>query len=168
MAHCAGLGYHHTALTYKIVQIFFYMHAGSLLLCIRARRHPDAARSRAPGIELESFSLLHWHPPCQDCAWTNFCEFASLIILSVPSEMSGFTLDSLAENASRLGMRLQETFSEHTRDLAIARGSSSAYLDTADDKLKDVRKQLDSGTDREKLEALKRLVAVRALADSLP
>lgn len=82
--------------------------------------------------------------------------------------MSGFNLDSFAENASRLGARLQETFSEHTRDLAIARGSSSAYLDTTDDKLKDVPKQLDSGSDREKLEALKRLIAARELLTLMP
>lgn len=73
--------------------------------------------------------------------------------------MSAVYLNSISENASRLGMRLQESFSEHTRDLTIARGSSSLYLE--DDKYKNIQKQLDSSSDREKLDAMKRLVAVR-------
>ncbi|TFK40175.1 adaptin N terminal region-domain-containing protein [Crucibulum laeve] len=72
----------------------------------------------------------------------------------------GQYLNSITENASRLGMRLQESFSEHTRDLTIARGASAAYLDTSDDKSKNIRKQLDSNSDREKLDAMKRLVAL--------
>lgn len=75
--------------------------------------------------------------------------------------MSGLYLSSITENASRLGMRLQESISEHTRDFAITRSSSSLYLDTPDDKVKNIRKQLDSTSDREKLDAMKRLVAVR-------
>ncbi|KAL0954776.1 hypothetical protein HGRIS_003726 [Hohenbuehelia grisea] len=74
--------------------------------------------------------------------------------------MSGQYLNAITENASRLGMRIQESFSEHTRDLAIARGASSAYLDTQDDKVKNIRKQLDSSSDREKLDAMKRLIAL--------
>lgn len=70
-------------------------------------------------------------------------------------------MNAITENASRLGMRLQETISEHTRDLAITRGSGSSYLDSAEDKVKNIRKQLDSNSDREKLEAMKRLIAVR-------
>ncbi|PPQ75253.1 hypothetical protein CVT24_007431 [Panaeolus cyanescens] len=53
-----------------------------------------------------------------------------------------------------------ESFSEHTRDLAIGRGSGASYLDTSDDKTKNIRKQLDSTSDREKLDAMKRLVAL--------
>lgn len=71
---------------------------------------------------------------------------------------SGQYLNAITENASRLGMRLQESFSERTRDLAIPRGSST-YLE-GDDKIKDLRRQLDSNSDREKLDAMKRLVAV--------
>ena len=74
--------------------------------------------------------------------------------------MSAEYLNTISENASRLGMRLQESFSEHTRELAITRGSS-LYLEP-DDKEKNVRKQLDSSSDREKLDAMKRLIAVRA------
>jgi AP-3 complex subunit beta len=73
--------------------------------------------------------------------------------------MAALNLNSISENASRLGARIQETFSEHTRELSIARGSS-LYLEP-DDKGKNIRKQLDSSSDREKLDAMKRLVAVR-------
>jgi AP-3 complex subunit beta len=72
--------------------------------------------------------------------------------------MSGLNLNTLSENASRLGMRIQESFSEHTRDLAM-RGSS-AIFDTPDEKVKNIRKQLDSSNDREKLDAMKTLIAV--------
>ena len=60
-------------------------------------------------------------------------------------------------------MRLTETISEHTRDLNIGRTSSALYLDTPDEKLKNVAKQLDSNSDREKLDALRRLIAVSGL-----
>ncbi|KAF9522067.1 adaptin N terminal region-domain-containing protein [Crepidotus variabilis] len=69
-------------------------------------------------------------------------------------------LSALSENASRLGMRLQESISEHTRDLNIARGSGAAYLDTSDEKTKNIKKQLESSSEREKLDAMKRLVAL--------
>ncbi|THU96338.1 hypothetical protein K435DRAFT_858648 [Dendrothele bispora CBS 962.96] len=74
--------------------------------------------------------------------------------------MSAEYLNTLTENASRLGMRLQESFSERTRDLALTRSNASAYLDSADDKTKNIRKQLDSNSDREKLDAMKRLIAL--------
>lgn len=85
--------------------------------------------------------------------------------------MSNQYLTALSENATRLGMRLQESFSEHTRDLALTRGVSAGYLDSAasgrgttgsggnvdDAKLKI---QLDGNSDRDKLDAMKRLIAV--------
>ena len=85
--------------------------------------------------------------------------------------MSNQYLTALSENATRLGMRLQESFSEHTRDLALTRGVSAGYLDAAasgrgvtgsggnvdDAKLKI---QLDGNSDRDKLDAMKRLIAV--------
>jgi AP-3 complex subunit beta len=74
--------------------------------------------------------------------------------------MSSQYLNAITENASRLGMRIQESFSEHTRDFSIARGSA-LYLDAPDDK--NIRRQLESSSDREKLDALKRLVAVCGL-----
>jgi AP-3 complex subunit beta len=63
---------------------------------------------------------------------------------------------ALSENFSRLGMRMRETLSERTRDLRIP---GSAYFDN-DDKGRNIQKQLDSSSDRDKLEAMKRLVAV--------
>ncbi|KAF8510763.1 adaptin N terminal region-domain-containing protein [Gautieria morchelliformis] len=70
------------------------------------------------------------------------------------------SLNTLQENASRLGMRLQESFSEHTRDLAIGKPSGASFFDTAEDKVKNIRRQLDSSQDREKLEGMKRLIAM--------
>ncbi|KAJ7594498.1 adaptin N terminal region-domain-containing protein [Mycena floridula] len=70
--------------------------------------------------------------------------------------MSAIYLNTISENATRLGMRLQESLSEHIP--VAARSSSSAYLD--DDKVKNIRKQLDSSSDREKLDAMKRLIAL--------
>ncbi|KIK59725.1 hypothetical protein GYMLUDRAFT_44158 [Collybiopsis luxurians FD-317 M1] len=67
-------------------------------------------------------------------------------------------MSSFTENASRLGQRIQETISEHTREMNLAR-SSSSYFD-ADDRGRNIRKQLDSSSDREKLDAMKRLVAL--------
>ncbi|KAJ8509159.1 hypothetical protein ONZ45_g8667 [Pleurotus djamor] len=74
--------------------------------------------------------------------------------------MSSQYFNTITENASRLGMRIQESFSEHTRDLSITRGASAAYLEAPDDRTKDMRKQLDSSSDREKLDAMKRLIAM--------
>ncbi|KAI0346195.1 hypothetical protein BDW22DRAFT_1323138 [Trametopsis cervina] len=74
--------------------------------------------------------------------------------------MAGLNLNTLTENATRFGTRLQETISEHTRDLAITRGASAAYFDNPEEKLKQIHKQLDSTSDREKLDAMKRLIAL--------
>jgi len=90
-------------------------------------------------------------------------------------------LNVLSENATRLGMRL----SEHTRELgatmtraggiglggsaAAAAGTgvggrgAAAYLDAGGSTDKDrerIRKQLESSSDREKLDAMRRLVGV--------
>ena len=77
--------------------------------------------------------------------------------------MAALNLNAFTENASRLGMRLQETLLENTRDLGI-RGAGSTYLDNTEEKVKNIGKQLDSNSDREKLEAMKRLIAVRLRA----
>ena len=78
-----------------------------------------------------------------------------------PFLMAGLNFNAITENATRLGARLQETFSEQTREFGIARGASASYFDTPEEKLKNIRKQLDSSSDREKLDAMKRLIAVR-------
>lgn len=77
--------------------------------------------------------------------------------------MSSQYLNTLSENATRFGMRLQETISEHTRELGLSRATSSAtYLETSTDEktIATIRKQLDGNSDREKLDAMKRLIAV--------
>ncbi|KZT56945.1 hypothetical protein CALCODRAFT_483572 [Calocera cornea HHB12733] len=69
-------------------------------------------------------------------------------------------LSSLQENASRLSARIQETIAERTRDMSFGKSPNAALFDTAEDKVKQIRKQLDSSQDREKLEAMKRLIAM--------
>ena len=86
-----------------------------------------------------------------------------LVIRSVHAilHMSGINFNSWTENATRLGMRIQETLAERTRDFTLT-GSGEGYYDTGEEKTKNIRSQLDSGSDREKLEAMKRLIAVSA------
>jgi AP-3 complex subunit beta len=79
--------------------------------------------------------------------------------------MSGLNFNSWTENASRLGMRIQETLAEHTKDFSLA-SSGAGYYDTGEDKTKNIKPHLDSGSEREKLEAMKRLIAVSV--SSLP
>ncbi|TDL25466.1 hypothetical protein BD410DRAFT_743013 [Rickenella mellea] len=74
--------------------------------------------------------------------------------------MSSINLSAFTENASRLGARIQETLSERTRDLALTRSVASSYFDVPEDKVKNVRKQLDSSSDREKLDGIKTLIAL--------
>jgi len=68
---------------------------------------------------------------------------------------------NLTANASRLGLRIQETFSEHARELNLSISSNAALFDTPEAKINDIRRQLDGSSDRETLEGLKRLIAVR-------
>ena len=74
--------------------------------------------------------------------------------------MAALSINSIAENASRFGARLQESLSEHTRDLNLSRGTSSEFFETTEERLKNIHHQLDSNSDREKLDAMKRLIAV--------
>lgn len=78
-------------------------------------------------------------------------------------------LNAISENATRFGMRLQETISERTRELGggiagfTGAGNSAAYLEgTGGDEKSNatLKKQLEGNSDREKLDAMKRLVAV--------
>ncbi|KAG8678120.1 AP-3 complex subunit beta, partial [Ceratobasidium sp. 395] len=70
-------------------------------------------------------------------------------------------LSSIQENASRLGMRIQESLSEHTRDIAlVGRSANASYFDSAEDKIKQISSQLASNSDRDKLDAMKRLIAL--------
>jgi AP-3 complex subunit beta len=74
--------------------------------------------------------------------------------------MSGINFNSWTENATRLGMRIQETLAERTKDFSSLTSSGAGYYDTGEDKAKNIKAQLDSGGEREKLEAMKRLIAV--------
>jgi AP-3 complex subunit beta len=80
--------------------------------------------------------------------------------------MAALNINAIAENASRFGARLQESLSEHTRDLNLSRGTSSEFFETTEERLKNIRHQLDSNSDREKLDAMKRLIAVRPRSSS--
>ena len=71
----------------------------------------------------------------------------------------GININSLAENTARLSERISENLAERTRELALAR--SPGYLDASESKVQDARRQLESNSDREKLDALKTLIAVR-------
>ncbi|KZS92350.1 hypothetical protein SISNIDRAFT_478931 [Sistotremastrum niveocremeum HHB9708] len=75
--------------------------------------------------------------------------------------MATSALSSLQSNAARLKTRLQETISESTRDLSFGGASGSSYFDTTtDEKLALTKKQLDGNSDRDKIEGLKRLIAM--------
>jgi AP-3 complex subunit beta len=65
------------------------------------------------------------------------------------------TLNSFSENATRLTQRLQDL----GRDFDFGT-STAALFDGPDDRLGDIRKMLDSNSDKEKIEALRRLIAV--------
>lgn len=79
-------------------------------------------------------------------------------ILELTAMSSTLQLSSFSENASRLGMRIQESFNEAlTRDFG---SSTAALFDGAEEKVTDIRKQLDSSSDKEKMDALRRLIAV--------
>lgn len=68
-------------------------------------------------------------------------------------------LNNLAENAERLGKRLQESFQERTRD--FTRPAAASYLDAPDlDRTVNLTKLLNSNSDRERLDGLKRVVAL--------
>lgn len=67
--------------------------------------------------------------------------------------------NNLAENAERLSRRIQESFQERTRD--FTKSNQASYLDANDlDKTVNLSKLLDSTSEREKLDGLKRIIAV--------
>lgn len=67
-------------------------------------------------------------------------------------------LDTLQKNATRLTARIQESLSESTRG-TFSNGQSLDALDASDDKLPQLKKQLDSRSDADKLDAMRRLIA---------
>jgi AP-3 complex subunit beta len=64
---------------------------------------------------------------------------------------------------NRLSQRIKENFQETTRDLSLLTGgttsASANYLDSSDDKVKEISKLLESRVDRDRLEGMKRIIA---------
>ncbi|KIR55356.1 AP-3 complex subunit beta [Cryptococcus gattii Ru294] len=62
---------------------------------------------------------------------------------------------------NRLSQRIMENFQETTRDLSLiaGSGSSTTYFDTSDERLKEISKLLESRSERERLEGMKRIIA---------
>ncbi|KAF8256715.1 adaptin N terminal region-domain-containing protein [Lactarius quietus] len=83
---------------------------------------------------------------------------ALALITHTSPQRLGIGFNSWTENATCLGMRIQETLAELTKELT---GNGAGYYDTGEDKTKNIRAQLDSGSDRKKLGAMKRLIAVK-------
>ncbi|KAF8322550.1 hypothetical protein DL93DRAFT_2050663 [Clavulina sp. PMI_390] len=60
-----------------------------------------------------------------------------------------------------LTMRISETISESTRDMSfIGKSANAEYFDGGEEKMRKIKKQLDSTSEREILDAMKRLVAL--------
>ncbi len=69
-------------------------------------------------------------------------------------------LNAFGENATRLGNIIQERIQEHAREIHLTRGIVPTSLDVTDDKIRNIRKQLDSKSSRDRVDSLKALIAV--------
>ncbi|KAK3841406.1 MAG: adaptin N terminal region-domain-containing protein [Linnemannia gamsii] len=67
-------------------------------------------------------------------------------------------LKSLTSNAVKLSKKVQDGIVENTRDLRFE--NQAHFLDTNEDKMREIRKNLDSRYEKEKLDGLKRLIAM--------
>ncbi|KAF9545233.1 AP-3 complex subunit beta-2 [Mortierella hygrophila] len=67
-------------------------------------------------------------------------------------------LKSLTSNAVKLSKKVQDGIVENTRDLRFE--NQAHFLDTNEDKMRQIRKNLDSKYEKEKLDGLKRLIAM--------
>ncbi|KAF9126918.1 AP-3 complex subunit beta-2 [Mortierella sp. GBA39] len=67
-------------------------------------------------------------------------------------------LKSLTSNAVKLSKKVQDGIVENTRDLRFE--NQAHFLDTNEDKMREIRKNLDSKYEKEKLDGLKRLIAM--------
>ena len=74
---------------------------------------------------------------------------------------------ALAQSAAKLSKKMSEGLVENAREFGLEATSSQHYFDTSEEKMLHIRKYLDSRHDREKLDGLKRLIAV-SLVDVLP
>ncbi|KAF9185382.1 AP-3 complex subunit beta-2 [Haplosporangium sp. Z 767] len=67
-------------------------------------------------------------------------------------------LKSLTSNAVKLSKKVQDGIAENTRDFRFE--NQAHFLETNDDKMSEIRKNLDSRYEKEKLDGLKRLIAM--------
>ncbi|KAF9979866.1 AP-3 complex subunit beta-2 [Mortierella antarctica] len=67
-------------------------------------------------------------------------------------------LKSLTSNAVKLSKKVQDGIAENTRDFRFE--NQAHFLETNDDKMREIRKNLDSRYEKEKLDGLKRLIAM--------
>ncbi|KAG0286098.1 AP-3 complex subunit beta-2 [Linnemannia gamsii] len=67
-------------------------------------------------------------------------------------------IKSLTSNAVKLSKKVQDGIVENTRDLRFE--NQAHFLDTNEDKMREIRKNLDSKYEKEKLDGLKRLIAM--------
>ncbi|KAI1320022.1 AP-3 complex subunit beta-2 [Mortierella claussenii] len=67
-------------------------------------------------------------------------------------------LKSLTSNAAKLSKKVQDGIAENTRDFRFE--NQAHFLETNEDKMREIRKNLDSRYEKEKLDGLKRLIAM--------
>ncbi|KAF9351167.1 AP-3 complex subunit beta-2 [Mortierella sp. NVP85] len=67
-------------------------------------------------------------------------------------------LKTLTSNAVKLSKKVQDGIAENTRDFRFE--NQAHFLETNEDKLREIRKNLDSKYEKEKLDGLKRLIAM--------
>ncbi|CAJ0866593.1 13157_t:CDS:2, partial [Entrophospora sp. SA101] len=72
---------------------------------------------------------------------------------------------AIAQNAAKLSKKVSEGLVENAREFGLEATSSNHYFETSEEKMRDIRRLLDSRHDREKMDGLKRLIAVNALVE---
>ncbi|GAA5797433.1 adaptin N terminal region-domain-containing protein [Helicostylum pulchrum] len=68
---------------------------------------------------------------------------------------------TFAERAAKLSQKMSQGLVDNARELGFPGSESGAqYFDTSEEKMRNIKRQLDSKNDREKLDGLKRLIAM--------
>jgi hypothetical protein len=96
---------------------------------------------------------------------TSFPPFFALFyfILYIIMEVSDYinSAKTFAEKAAKLSQKMSQGLVDNARELGFPGSESGAqYFDTSEEKMRNIKRQLDSKNDREKLDGLKRLIAV--------
>ncbi|KAK9674875.1 AP-3 complex subunit beta, partial [Basidiobolus ranarum] len=65
---------------------------------------------------------------------------------------------AFAQSAAKISKKVSEGIVENAREFGF--DSSAHFFDTSEVKLREIHKSLDSGNDREKMDGLKRLIAM--------